>query len=173
MMEEVHELKKHQHHSKLALYTIVGFLVLLTLAIIIVSNRIQSQQAYQLPSQASEIPSQITSYPPMSPIIRARDSGQLTPLPEASPVERARDNCWGTATITRYTGPGCGPEASIQCFSRSGQGNSQQSCSKIITTRDNKCVSQEDWTKFANWECCSNPQPCSSNYYIPQPASSY
>ena len=63
-MEDIHEIRKHQHHSKIAIYAIVGFLIFLPVAVLVISKQLQSQQAYQLPSQASEMNySQPTSQP--------------------------------------------------------------------------------------------------------------
>lgn len=53
-MEEVQEIKQYQHHSKFAVYAVVGFLVVITFAVLIIAQRLQSEKAYLTSSQVSE-----------------------------------------------------------------------------------------------------------------------
>lgn len=53
-MDDVHEIKQHQSHSKIAIFAIVGFLVFVTVAILVISKATQNEKAYVMQSKASE-----------------------------------------------------------------------------------------------------------------------
>lgn len=54
-MEEVHEIRRNQHHSKIAIFAIVGFLTLLVIVVLSISKSLQSEQAFKTRSYATEI----------------------------------------------------------------------------------------------------------------------
>lgn len=53
-MNEIHEIRQTQHHSKLAIFAIIGFLIVMVFVVFTLSKASQSERAYTSQSKASE-----------------------------------------------------------------------------------------------------------------------